>query len=499
MKTRLQWQPKVLAYQAAFYMLNILLLIKSDLVLAVETRDTDKITINLLYKQHKPGDSLRLYLSDVFAYNKNAECFYPKENNDKSLRFEIPVKESCGYFTFHVKRRTGPGDMMIIEDQFWEAGDSLTVKVSHRETNAGVYSISEFSGKGAVKYTLWNKMNQIKMVQMQEPKPFLGNILEEPLPTLEVTRKLQLSFLEQNKGLISNVVYGVFKAQLLADELQNNLYSIKTYFENKVLKGDDGIRKAFTEKFKKLYFPINPYRIEDAALAQSKDYIFRIEGVFNLYALMEKGKEEPDFIYKAIIEHSSANVREAVLLTYFLSAGNNNKMGHLYKDAEKYMLSSERLMELKELAARSSELLEDYSFKDINGKVIRISDFKNKVVLIDVYFWGCGGCALYYRDVLSKLEKQSFIGKDVIILSVSYDRTMDRWKRGLKEGIYTSDKAINVYAGEALGYKHPFITKQEIVALPTPMLIDRQGRIVNFKTGDLKTYDGLMKEIKKYL
>ncbi len=462
--------------------------------------DSGKIIINLNYRQYKPGDSIRLNMMDVFSYEKSGVTFYPKPNGDKSLRFEIPIKQKSGYFSILTKRTTsGPGDMSIVADQFWELGDSITLTVSHRESNAGIYSNCQFSGRGANKYILMDKMSRIRMEEMDKPVSFTGDLLNGKLPEPDATSKLQFLFLEQNKMKISELSYNVFKAQLLADQLSGIIYNVKNYYEQNIANGDDGSKRAFVKRFKELFYPVNTDGIDDYALAQSRDYIYRLKDLFKLNALIETGSYDPQFTYKTIIDHSSGYTRDASLLMYFLNAGNNLRMQPLYKDAGRYMLSPENLAMLKALAKRSTAYLDDYTFKDQHGKEIRISDFKNKILLIDLWFWGCGGCELYFKNVLSKFEKESFINKDVVLLSISYDSTIERWKKGLKEGVYSSDKAVNVYAGPALGYKHPLIEHHDIIWFPTQMLVDRSGKIVNFKTEDLKTYDGLMKEVRKLL
>ena len=114
----------------------------------------------------------------------------------------------------------------------------------------------------------------------------------------------------------------------------------------------------------------------------------------------------------------------------------------------------------------------DFTYPDMNGKMVSLSDFKGKVVLVDVWATWCGPCRGEIPH-LKKLEEEMH-GKDVVFLGVSVDEVKDKqkWIEFIKkEGL----KGIQVLAD---GWSK--ITKDyKITGIPRFMVFDRRGNIVS--------------------
>ncbi|MCY1544092.1 hypothetical protein D9M68_799480 [compost metagenome] len=120
---------------------------------------------------------------------------------------------------------------------------------------------------------------------------------------------------------------------------------------------------------------------------------------------------------------------------------------------------------------------------DSNGKKISLSQFDDKIVLIDFWFTGCGYCANYYKKVLSKI-KGDFKGTDVIFLSVSLDRKFEVWKESIAGGEYTDDKANNVYTS-GQGFEHPIAKENGIIGGPYAVLLNKGRILYQYNTENL--------------
>jgi thiol-disulfide isomerase/thioredoxin len=155
----------------------------------------------------------------------------------------------------------------------------------------------------------------------------------------------------------------------------------------------------------------------------------------------------------------------------------------------------------------------NFSLPDPNGKMIHLSDFKGKVVLVDFWFTGCGGCARIYHDVLSKVEEEFRNDQKVVFVSVSVDKSKENWISGIRQtgfydenaqyiasqqGKYTSDKAVNLYTN-GLGIDHTIIKQYKVTTYPSLVLIDSHGYIIscNMKVLRLKGNNQFLAFINK--
>jgi thiol-disulfide isomerase/thioredoxin len=114
--------------------------------------------------------------------------------------------------------------------------------------------------------------------------------------------------------------------------------------------------------------------------------------------------------------------------------------------------------------------LPDIEFKDRDGKDLRLSNFKGKVVLLNVWATWCPPCRRE-MPTLDKLQG-ALGGKDFEVMALSIDRA----------GVH----AVEAFFME-IGVKHlrlyidqrmAAMRKLAVVGLPTTLLIDREGREV---------------------
>lgn len=122
---------------------------------------------------------------------------------------------------------------------------------------------------------------------------------------------------------------------------------------------------------------------------------------------------------------------------------------------------------------RAGGVAADFTYPDVNGKNVSLSDFKGKVVLIDVWATWCGPCKQEIPH-LKKLEEE-MKGTDVVFLGVSVDeaRNKQKWLDFIeKEKL----GGIQVFAS---GWSK--ITKDyRINGIPRFIVIDRKGNVVSF-------------------
>lgn len=155
-----------------------------------------------------------------------------------------------------------------------------------------------------------------------------------------------------------------------------------------------------------------------------------------------------------------------------------------YKDLidpyEKYIITPDQKSRASDIIAKlaksdveTGNVAINFTHKDINGKDVSLSDFKEKVVLVDVWATWCGPCKgelPHFKD----LEKQ-YAGKDIVFMGVSVDEEKDlqKWKDFIKK---EELKGIQLFAG---GFESDIAKFYDIKSIPRFLLFDKKGNIVS--------------------
>ncbi|UKJ08584.1 TlpA disulfide reductase family protein [Solitalea lacus] len=112
-----------------------------------------------------------------------------------------------------------------------------------------------------------------------------------------------------------------------------------------------------------------------------------------------------------------------------------------------------------------------YAFHDLNGKQVSISDYKGKIIYIDIWNTGCRPC-IAEMPFLKKMEHEMH-GKDIAFLSVSCDYNTEVWKNFLQKRNQTDEHQL------IMGKKDPFFEKIGRSGIPRFVILDKNGKMVN--------------------
>jgi peroxiredoxin len=114
----------------------------------------------------------------------------------------------------------------------------------------------------------------------------------------------------------------------------------------------------------------------------------------------------------------------------------------------------------------------EIELKDPNGKLLKLSSLRGKVVLIDFWASWCRPCRAENPNVV-RLYKQ-FKDKGFTVFSVSLDEDAMAWKKAIaQDGLIWP-----THVSDLLGWSTPVIQLYKFDGIPYTVLIDREGKII---------------------
>jgi len=122
----------------------------------------------------------------------------------------------------------------------------------------------------------------------------------------------------------------------------------------------------------------------------------------------------------------------------------------------------------------------DFSAKDIAGQVVKLSELKGKVVLLDFWATWCPPCRVEIPNLLEIHRK--FKDKKFVLLSVSLDRDLQAARK------FIADKEMGWVHIADLAAGREISGKYQVEYIPSTFIINRQGKIESsqLRGNDLK-------------
>lgn len=160
------------------------------------------------------------------------------------------------------------------------------------------------------------------------------------------------------------------------------------------------------------------------------------------------------------------------------------------------MITKESISQKLDLKYQQSKLLSkgsmayDFTVTDVDNKLVRLSDYKGKYVMIDLWASWSGA----HKGLAADFDKAAakYKNDNIVFLSINLDSQPDVWKAYLKAK--NNNKFVtNLYSGT----QNPLIAAYGIQGGPRLILIDPQGKIFikSFALPKDPAFDGLLKQI----
>lgn len=204
-------------------------------------------------------------------------------------------------------------------------------------------------------------------------------------------------------------------------------------------------------------------------------------------------KEQLDFLFK--------NPNNIVSLTNFLNFTDN-----LNKDSLQIFYSKldDKLQNSKNgIALKNSFEIEkinigdpfiDIVAKDLEGNIVKISDFKGKVIVLDFWAIWCHYCHEQNQEEFPKL-KEKYKNQDFVIISYSVDVDKSDWEKSSK-----ADNIDWINISNLEGISDKYVTQYGVQSYPTSFIISKDGKvlkkIIGYESDALETELDRIFEIK---
>lgn len=108
---------------------------------------------------------------------------------------------------------------------------------------------------------------------------------------------------------------------------------------------------------------------------------------------------------------------------------------------------------------------------DVNGKILRLEDFKGKYVLVDFWASWCTPCRVEIPELKSVYEK--YKDKNFTILSISLDKDKEKWMNAL-----THEQMSWPQLSDLKGDQNSAAKAYKVLGIPANFLIDPNGKII---------------------
>lgn len=247
---------------------------------------------------------------------------------------------------------------------------------------------------------------------------------------------LQLSYI----GFADTYALILFKQKMFdsAYEVQNEIYNLDT-----VGMGTDG-RERYAAYMEKVKGPQFTKDFIERQIMQGYSSALMIDQLRDIYQNLNLPQNEFERVRRLSIAQANKKLQEEAILKY------------------------------------GSIQAPDFTLPNMEGKSLKLSDSRGKVVVLDFWATWCGPCRASFPN-MQTLVKQ-YKDKNVVFFFV------DTWQQGSPKTIKDEVQKFlttNKYTFNVLfDFKLDLAAKYKIVAIPTKIVIDKNGRFASISSSD---------------
>lgn len=141
-------------------------------------------------------------------------------------------------------------------------------------------------------------------------------------------------------------------------------------------------------------------------------------------------------------------------------------------------------MGAQDLRTDSLKMAYPFELHDKNGKIVRMEDFRGKVVVLDFWYTRCVPCMLMAKP-LADMREYYKDNPHVVFIDVNLDKDVDKWKNSLANGsklgketlFYTDSLSISLSTAP-IGFFNDMTSYYNIKGVPAWIIIGAKGEIL---------------------
>lgn len=478
-----------------------------------ESRPVTRVTITgHIEGQNGVRDSVRILFGGLIPECKTFGVIDTILYSDAQGRFTFQspdIKEPTRITVYSKKVRPGEIGSRFrdgLRDYLVVPGDSIAIAIDKSQEELNY----RFSGPGADKFEMrWHNDLLGYKVNLKAIQSAYGRRFSELATRVHIAdslSKIQIQHLETIKETVTPLVFQIMKADILG---QNGL-DLKPFSQHMRL---DTLSSEGIAKMKTLFDQSISTDLPDEVLAKSTNYVLFLSNMA-IAQLQFENPQNPSYHYKQLFSENFGDFCRLLRQQYTGSLRDQLLLYNIQRirvqdtyGMEECLQTSYDLIQTPELKAMMEVLYGrkirgtpgfNFELPNTKGALVRLSDFKGKVVYVDIWFTGCSGCMALANEVDHQVYPVFKGHPEVVFVSISADKSKDTWLRSVDSERYGLKDYVNLYTG-GLGFKHEFLSYYNILGAPVTMLFDKEGRLFSAAPPKHGQSEALIQLIKEAL
>lgn len=430
---------------------------------------------------NKKQEKIKTIISGKIT-NPKGEFLY-LTNNQKKFKDSIPVDTIKGTFKAYYDS-IPEGEYTLVYREFTNLyivpGDSLYITFNVEKFDETMH----YSGKGAKKNNylanlilLEEKGPKFKDLFSLDFKNFKFKIDSISKKRKQLLKDLIDSVPGLSKNFIKNqnieILYSWASQMLNYPEYYNYFTKKDSSFSNSyysfldTIKLEDSslLNNKTYKRFLKNYLDFK----KDETLKKDSSYKNKLNGTFVLKYQLAKNnfkdyKIKEYLLFDLLYERIEYNGIDSIIDSLF---NDYMKLNKNKKYAEKLQKSYNKWLPLVK-----GKIAPDFKGTTINGDTVTLSQFKGKLVYVDIWATWCGPC----KKEIPFLEKveEKYKGKNIEFISISIDEDKKAWEKMITE---KNMKGHQLLAENA--WNSNIVKKYNVHFIPRFILIGKKGEIID--------------------